>query len=99
MAKQGVNTECVATAANKLRSVNNTINTQFNSLQSKAKKLDSNWNSKAGDNARTTMHEIFKNNEPRGIVLQNYINFLEQQINPGYVDTENTNTSLAGKFK
>jgi hypothetical protein len=32
-------------------------------------------------------------------VLQNYINLLEQQVNPGYVSAEAANTKLADKFK
>ena len=99
MAKQKIDTEKVASAANKLRSANSNINSEFRTLQGKSRQLDSDWKSKAGETARTTMYEIFKSNEERSTVLQNYINMLEQQINPGYIETEDANTTLADQFK
>ena len=99
MAKQAVNTDRIASAANKLRTVNNAINSEFSNMQKKAQQLDSNWKGAAGETARTTMYQLFKNNEPRSTVLQNYINLLEQQINPGYIDAETVNTTLADQFK
>ncbi|CDX04951.1 Type VII secretion system ESAT-6-like [Desulfitobacterium hafniense] len=99
MAKQVVNTDRLTSAANKLRTVNNNITGEFRTLQNKAKQLDSNWKSAAGEAARTTMYQLFKNNEVRSTVLQNYINMLEQQVNPGYTNTETVNTKLADKFK
>lgn len=99
MAKQVVNTERITSSATRLRTVNNTINSEFNTLQNKAKQLDSNWKSSAGETARTTMYQLFKNSEVRSTVLQNYINMLEQQVNPGYNNAETTNTKLADKFK
>ena len=99
MAKQVVNTDRIASASNRLRTSNNNINNEFRTLQNKAKQLDSNWKGKAGDAARTTMYQLFKNSETRSTVLQNYINMLDQQVNPGYTSTENTNTKLADKFK
>jgi len=99
MAKQVVNTDRLTSAANKLRTVNNNINGELRTLQNKANQLDSNWKSAAGDAARTTMYQLFKNNEERSAVLQNYINMLQQQVNPGYINTETVNTKLADKFK
>ena len=102
MAKQVVNTERIASAANKLRTVNNNINNAFSTMQNKARQLDNNWKSAAGDAARITMYEIFKFNDSkdgRPAVLQNYINMLEQQVNPGYINTETTNKKLADNFK
>jgi uncharacterized protein YukE len=99
MAKQVVNTERIAASASKLRTVNGNINNEFRTLQNKAKQLDSNWKSRAGETAQTTMYQLFQNGSVRSSVLQNYINMIEQQINPGYIDAETTNTTLADKFK
>ena len=99
MAKQVVNTDRISSSANKLRIANNNINNEFKTLEKKAKQLDSNWRSAAGDAACTKMYQLFKNNDVRSTVLQNYINMLEQQVNPGYANTETVNTKLADKFK
>lgn len=99
MAKQVVNTDRIASSANRLRTVNNTINNEFRTLQSKAQQLDSNWRSAAGETAKTTMYQLFRNNDVRSSVIQNYINMLEQQVNPGYESAETTNSKLADKFK
>ena len=32
-------------------------------------------------------------------VLGNYVRFLQNQVNVGYIATEETNTELAGQFK
>lgn len=99
MAKQVVNTDRISLSANKLRTVNNNINSEFSKLKNNAQRLESNWKSSAADTAKTTMYRLFNNSEVRSNVLQNYINMLEQQINLGYVSVENANTTLAGKFK
>jgi uncharacterized protein YukE len=99
MAKQVVNTDRITSSANRLRTVNTAINTEFRTLENKARQLDTNWKSQAGETARTTMHQLFKNSEVRSAVIRNYINMLEQQVNPGYTDAETTNIKLADKFK
>jgi len=99
MAKQEVNTDRIATAATNLRNINNNINSRFSSLKRKAEQLNTNWQSPAGEVARTTMYKLFKYSEARSAVIQNYINMLEQQINPGYINAETTNKLLADKFK
>ena len=99
MSKEVVNTGGIASAAVKLRSVNDNINSSFETLKNKAKQLESNWNSGAGSTACTAMYQLFKIGETRSEVIQNYINTLEQQVNPGYIKTEEVNTSLADQFK
>jgi len=99
MTKQGINTDGVSSAANKLRDYNNNIDNEFRSMQSKAKQLDYNWRGAAGEAAKTTMHQLFQYGDERKKILQNYVNWLEKQINPGYINTEDTNTKLADKFK
>ena len=99
MAKQVVNTDRISTAANKLRSVNTTINSAFGTLRSKAQQIDNSWRGRAGEAARTTMYQLFRYNDARSTVLQNYISMLQQQVNPSYTNTETVNTKLADKFK
>lgn len=97
--KQLVNTEGISTAATKLRNVNENISGKFDTLTKKAKSLESDWNSAAGSLACSKMYELFKLDETRYSVIQNYINMLEQQIDPNYESAEETNTTLADQFK
>lgn len=97
--RQFVDTEGIASVITKLRGVNENINSCFNTLEKKAKLLENDWKSPAGSRACTVMYELFNGSETRGYVIQNYINLLEQQINPGYESAENANKSLADQFK
>lgn len=97
--KQLVDTEGIYAAAVKLRNTNDDINGQFDVLIQKAKSLETDWNSAAGSLACSKMYELFKNSEIRYSVIQNYINMLEQQVNPGYESAEEANTTLADQFK
>ena len=98
MAKQVVNTDRIASAANKLRTVNGNINSAFSTMQNKMKQLN-NWKGAAGTAAQTTAYQISQNNGIRSAVIQNYINMLEQQVNLGYIETETVNKKLADNFK
>jgi len=99
MAKQIINTDRLILSATKLRAVNNSINSAFDTLQTKAKQIDNNWRGAAGDAAKSTMYQLFKYSEARSTVIQNYVNMLEQQVSPGYNNTETVNTKLADQFK
>lgn len=94
-----VDSESIAAAAADLNRINSEIQSEFERLEKRSKILSSDWNSPAGNNAVTKMYELFKNSEARFAVLQNYANFLEQQVNPNYNSAEDTNTSLADQFK
>ncbi|MCL2082887.1 MAG: hypothetical protein FWH04_06605 [Oscillospiraceae bacterium] len=98
MAKQIVDTVRINSSINKLRAVNGNINSAFDTLKGKANKL-SGWKGGAGTKAQTALHQLFESNEARSTVLQNYINLLEQQVSPGYKDTETVNIKLADQFK
>lgn len=97
--KQLVNTEGISTAATKLRNVNENISGKFDTLTKKAKSIESNWSSPAGSLACSKMYELFKNSEIRYSVIQNYINMLEQQVDPSYESAEEANKTLADQFK
>lgn len=99
MAKQVVNTDKIAASASRLRVINNNINRSFGDLQKKVKELDAKWKGRAGETAQTSMYQLLKNSEERSKVIQNYINLMEQQVNPGYNSTETANKKLADNFK
>lgn len=99
MSKQIVNTEGIEETVSCLVSVNNAIINKIEELQYHFKEVENTWRSRAGERACTMMYQIFKNSEYRSAVIQNYINLLEQQVNPGYVNKETENTTLADMFK
>lgn len=99
MAKQVVNTERFSLSVARLRNVNDNINSEFQTLKNKSRKLESSWNGNAAEAAKTTLYRLYGNNDVRSKVIQNYINMLEQQVNPGYTSAEEVNTTLADKFK
>lgn len=99
LTKQTIDTEKVASAIDRLRSANNKINEDFQTLQNTAKRLETDWTGEAGSLAHTTMYELFTFNEVRSTILENYTGILEQQVNPGYENAENANLKLADKFR
>lgn len=99
MAKQIVDTDRIASSISRLRTADNNMNREFRSLQNKAKQLNVNWKGAAGTAAQTKVYRLLKDNEVRSTVLQNYINILEQQVNPGYSGAETVNKKLADNFK
>lgn len=99
MGKQVVNTDRISLSASKLRNTNSAIDSAFSALKRKTHQLENNWKSRTADAAKSTLAKIIKNGDERSKVLINYINFLEQQVNTGYINTEDVNTTLADKFK
>lgn len=99
MAKQVVDTSRIKDAASKLRAADSNMNYEFRNLLSKAKQLEADWKGAAGSMAQTTAYRLFQNNEVRSAVLLNYVNMLEQQVNPGYTGAETVNKKLADSFK
>lgn len=100
MAKQSIDTEQVAATITRLRNISRNISSAFSNMERTAKNgITINWKSSTGDAALIKMLELFKNNQARETVLQNYIILLEQQVRPGYENAEETNKSLASQFK
>ena len=99
MAKQVVDTDRIRDAASKLRTADSNMNNEFRVLQNRAKQLDTNWRGAAATVAQTAVYRLFQGNEVRSSVLRNYINMLEQQVNPGYTEVETANKKLADSFK
>ncbi len=95
-----MNTEAVVTAAGNLKSLNNQIRNDFPGLQTAITQLDSTWDGSAATTAISKFNEIkSKFLDARYNVIDNYVNFLLQQVGEGYTQTEETNKSLADQFK
>jgi len=98
MESQFVDTHGISIAADRIRIANTNINSRFQTMRSSMARL-SNWIGSAGSVAQSARNQLLEHNTPRSDILQNYVNLLNRQVNPGYVSAENTNTSLADKFK
>ncbi|WHZ02755.1 WXG100 family type VII secretion target [Neobacillus sp. YX16] len=95
-----VDTGRVAAAAKNIANYNNRIRDDFSPVESAMRALNSAWDSTAAEQAMDSFYKI-KNtfHEPRYTVMDNYVKFLQQQVDPGYTQTETVNTFLADLFK
>lgn len=95
-----VDTGRVKTAATTIANYNNRIRDDFSSVESAMRALNSAWDSTAAEQAMDSFYNI-KNtfHEPRYMVMDNYVKFLQQQVDPGYTQTETVNKFLADLFK
>lgn len=98
MSRQLVIAEIILSAARSIQRADNTINIELSDLSKVMRHLE-NWIGAAGTAAQTAVYQILNYNEARSTVMQNYINMLEQQVNPGYQEAESTNQSLAEQFR
>lgn len=95
-----INTEAAVTAATNIKNYNNQIRDGLTEVQTAITRLDNAWDGSAATAAIAKFNEIkskFATN--RYNVLDNYANFLLQQVGEGYTQTENVNVSLADQFK
>jgi uncharacterized protein YukE len=95
-----VDTGRVAAAAQNIANYNNRIRDDFSPVESAMRALNSAWDSTAAEQAMDSFYNI-KNafHEPRYTVMDNFVKFLQQQVDPGYTQTETVNTFLADLFK
>ena len=98
MSVQKVDTEGIAAAANAISTADANINNAFEQVRKIGMKMDESWNSSAGTIAETTLQQLITNNDARSTVLQNYVNILNQLVNPSYIEAENVNTKLSDMF-
>lgn len=94
-----VDTARVSATAKNIANYNSRIRDDFSSVESAMRALNNAWDGAAASRAMSAFHEI-KNafHEPRYEVLQNYVAFLQQTVDPGYTLAEKANTSLADRF-
>ena len=100
MANLKINTDSAVTAATHIKTINGQIRDGFTSVQNAITQLDNAWDGSAATNSIGKFNEIkSKFPEARYNVVDNFVNFLLQQVGEGYVQTEETNKSLADAFK
>lgn len=94
-----VNTDTVVNAAQNIRKVNSDIRDLISSVESAMQSMNNAWDGNASANAADKYNSI-KNAycDNRYNVMENYVNFLLQQVGEGYEQTETTNKSLADAF-
>lgn len=100
MAKLKINTDTAVAAAKTIQSYNTQMRDGFQNVEKAVSRLDAEWDGSAATAAINKFNEI-RNNfcDARYNVLDNYVNFLYQQIGEGYIQTETVNKSLADQFK
>ncbi|MCM3694301.1 WXG100 family type VII secretion target [Neobacillus niacini] len=95
-----VDTRRVAAAAQNIANYNNRIRDDFSPVEAAMRTLNSAWDSTAAQQAMDSFYKIKSNfHEPRYTVMDNFVKFLQQQVDPGYTQTETVNTFLADLFK
>lgn len=100
MAKLKIDTDAVVTAASNIKLYNTQIQDGFPNVQTAVTRLDNCWDGSAATVAISKFNEIkSKFLNARYNALDNYVNFLLQQVGEGYIQTEDTNVSLADQFK
>ena len=95
-----VDTAKVTAAADRMANYNRKMRDEFSSVESAMKSLDAVWESSAASSVMSAFNTI-KNTykEARYDVVDRYVTFLKQQVDPSYTKTENTNKSLSDMFK
>ncbi len=98
--EMSVNTDMVLLTAKNISDINDSIRNGFSDVEDAISSLNSNWEGSASENAFTQFNAIkdaFCEN--RYNVVANYVAFLQQQVDAGYVGVENINNKLAEAFK
>lgn len=95
-----IDTGIVVTAANRISTLNNEIDSGFGEVENAIQRLNGKWNSRASDVVIGKFYSL-KNNfkDSRYKVMQEYSYLLKQQVSVSYNSTETVNTSLANAFK
>lgn len=100
MANLKINTDAAVTAAGNIKLYNTQIRDGFSNVQTAITQLDNCWEGSAATAAISSFNEVkSKFFDARYNVLDNYVNFLLQQVGEGYSQTEDANISLADQFK
>lgn len=95
-----VDTSKVVSAADTISELNQDIDREFEHLEKAIQRLNGRWNSRASHVVIGKFYSTQNNfKDSRFKVMQDYSNFLKQQVSDGYNVTETANTSLADAFK
>lgn len=100
MTKLKIDTSAVVTAAGNISRFNKQMKDGIPSMQRAIDRLNSTWSGEAATAAIKKFNEIKAGFfDARYNVLDNYVNFLLNQVGEGYTQTETVNKSLAAQFK
>lgn len=100
MADLKISTDAVVAAAGNIKLYNTQMRDDFPNVQTAITQLDNCWEGPAATVAISKFNEMkSKFLDARYNVLDNYVNFLLQQVGDGYTQTEEANISLADQFK
>ena len=95
-----INTDAVIATAEEVKQLNAEMRDGFTEVQQAITRLNNSWDGSASEAAISKFNEMKeKFCDARYNVLDNYANFLLNQVGEGYNQTENVNISLADQFK
>lgn len=95
-----INTDYVVSAATKIKNYNAQIRAELANVQNAISQLNAEWDGSAANSTINKFNEIkSKFSDARYAVVDNYVNFMFQQVGEGYTQTEEVNKSLADAFK
>lgn len=97
-----VNTTKINAAISTLTSLNNGMETDFDSIVTAVSKMDSSWDGTASSKAISKFNKLkadCKGSSGRKAVMNQYIKFLTNNVMTDYETTEKTNTDFASMFK
>lgn len=100
MGNINIKTAQVLKAATNISTCNLNIENAFEEVETAIKNLDNAWDGQASSNAVSRFNSIIKGyKDNRYKVINQYVDFLNQQVGTGYETVETANTSLADAFK
>ena len=100
MGKLKVDVDKVVTSANSIKNLNTQIRDGFSDVETKVSSLETVWEGAAATNAISKFNGIKSGFcDARYNVVDNFVNYLLQQVGEGYTQTEAVNKSLADAFK
>ena len=95
-----INTDAAVAAAEAIQRLNDRNRNDFEEVQTAIAKLDAVWDGQAAAYTMDKFNELkAKFPEAQYRVIDNYVQFLLQQVGEGFVQTEKAIESLADAFK
>ncbi len=95
-----VDTAAVRAAADKIRTINMEIDTEFTSVEAAVKKLIAKWHGTAAEQGINYYYDLKNELVPARLrVIDQMANFLLVQVGLGYEETEKAISSAADAFK
>jgi hypothetical protein len=100
MATIKIDTDKVHISAMNIRNLNKSIKNAFVGAENAMNQLNPHWDGPASEAARTRFFAIKSAcSDARYDTVENFVNFLLQPVEAGYIQTETVNKKLADAFK